>query len=226
LRLRSIKNLPKVSKIDRIVAILSGELKNWKVPVVTEVACSSNPFWILISTVLSLRTKDETTRDATFRLMKHADNPKQLANLGESVIEKLIYPVGFYRVKAKNIVKICNILHDKYSDKVPDSIEELLHLPGVGRKTANLVVTVGYNKPGICVDTHVHQISNRLGIVDTKTPFETEMALRECLPKKYWIRFNDLLVAFGQNVCKSVSPFCSRCPISELCPKIGLRWHR
>jgi len=99
-------------------------------------------------------------------------------------------------------------------------------LPGVGRKTANLVVTVGYNKPGICVDTHVHQISNRLGIVDTKTPFETEMALRECLPKKYWIRFNDLLVAFGQNVCKSVSPFCSRCPISELCPKIGLRWHR
>ncbi|NOZ84363.1 MAG: endonuclease III [Epsilonproteobacteria bacterium] len=212
--------------IDRIVAVLSNELKNWKVPVVTEVACSSNPFWILISTVLSLRTKDAATRDATFRLMKYADTPKQLAELGVPVIQRLIYPVGFYRVKANNIVKICNILHDDYNDLVPDSLTELLRLPGVGRKTANLVITVGYNKPGICVDTHVHQISNRLGIVKTKTPFDTEMALRNCLPKKYWIRFNDLLVAFGQNICKSVSPFCSVCPLGSECPKIGIIKHR
>ena len=212
--------------IDRIVAVLSDELKNWKVPVVTEVACSSNPFWILISTVLSLRTKDAATRDAAFRLMKYADTPKQLAELGVSAIQKLIYPVGFYRVKANNIVKICNILHNDYNDAVPDNLTELLRLPGVGRKTANLVITVGYNKPGICVDTHVHQISNRLGIVKTKTPFDTEMALRNCLPKKYWIRFNDLLVAFGQDICKSVSPFCSVCPLDSECPKIGVIRHR
>ncbi len=213
-------------RIDRIVAALSREMPKWKVPVVTEISRNGNPFWILISTVLSLRTKDQTTRDATYRLMEHAGTPKELAGLGFQTIEKLIYPVGFYHTKARNIVKICDILHDSYNDVVPDDIDTLLKLPGVGRKTANLVITVGYGKLGICVDVHVHQISNRLGIVSTNNPLQTEMVLRKCLPKKYWIEYNDLLVAFGQNICRSVSPFCSLCPIEATCPKIGVKKSR
>ncbi len=213
-------------KIDYIISTLSGELPKWKAPVVTEISRNSNPFWILITTVLSLRTKDQTTRDAAYRLMRRAESPKELAELGYQTIEKLIYPVGFYHTKAKNIVKICSILHDNFNDIVPNDIDTLLKLPGVGRKTANLVVTMGYGKLGICVDVHVHQISNRLGVVSTKNPLQTEMALRRCLPKKYWIEYNDLLVAFGQNICRSVSPFCSLCTIQAMCPKIGVKKFR
>lgn len=146
--------------------------------------------------------------------------------LGQYKIEKTVYPVGFYKTKAKNIINICNSLISYYNSIVPDEIEELLKLKGVGRKTANLVVTLGYNKPGICVDTHVHRISNRLGYVAAKTPEETEFALRKKLPKRHWIIYNDLLVTFGQNLCKPISPFCSICPISKYCHRTGVDKNR
>ena len=183
---------------------------------------TKDPFRILISTLLSLRTKDQTTIEASKRLFALAETPHDMRKLKSKQIEKLIYPVGFYRTKAKRIVEICKIFGKKYGDRTPDSIDELLTLKGVGRKTANLVVTLGYGKPGICVDTHVHRISNRLGIVKTKTPHETEFALRKILPQKYWICYNDILVGFGQNLCKPISPHCSICPILKLCPRLGV----
>jgi endonuclease III len=145
-----------------------------------------------------------------------------MAKLPVRTIERAIYPVGFYRTKARVILQICRDLLDRFGGDVPDEIDQLLTLKGVGRKTANLVVTLGFNKPGICVDTHVHRISNRLGYVKTRTPDETEVALRAKLPRRYWIGFNDLLVAFGQNVCAPVSPKCSGCPVRALCPRIGV----
>jgi endonuclease III len=141
-------------------------------------------------------------------------------------IEKLIYPVGFYKTKAKNIREICRTLINKYDGKVPDDIDELLKFKGVGRKTANLVVTLGYKKPGICVDTHVHRISNRWGYVKTKTPEKTEFALREKLPKQYWIEYNDLLVSFGQHLCRPISPLCSQCPIVKYCRQVEVKVRR
>jgi len=154
-----------------------------------------------------------------------ASTPEAIAGLPVPRIEKLIYPVGFYRTKAKTLVEVCRTLLERYDGKVPNDIDELVKLKGVGRKTANLVVTLGYGKPGICVDTHVHRISNLWGYVKTKTPEQTETALREKLPREYWIEFNDLLVTFGQNLCKPVSPFCSRCPLAFMCPRIGVaRW--
>jgi endonuclease-3 len=137
-------------------------------------------------------------------------------------LERLIYPVGFYRTKAKSIHQICRRLIDEYDGAVPDSIDELITLPGVGRKTANLVVTIGYGKPGICVDIHVHRISNRWGYINTKTPEESERALKRKLPKQYWIIYNDLLVPYGQNLCLPVSPFCSRCKLTDLCDRVGV----
>lgn len=180
------------------------------------------PFKVLISTVLSLRTKDTVTEKASHRLFKLAETPAAMLKLPVETIETTIYPVGFYRTKARNVLAICRILIDEHAGQVPDDLDALLKLPGVGRKTANLVVTVGYNKPGICVDTHVHRISNRWGIVKTKTPDETEMALRRILPSRYWIGFNDALVAYGQNLCVPISPFCSRCRIRPLCPRLGV----
>ena len=141
-------------------------------------------------------------------------------------IERLIYPVGFYRTKARVILGICRNLLERFGGRVPDEIDDLLTLKGVGRKTANLVVTMGYGKPGICVDTHVHRISNRLGYVRTRTPEETEMALRARLPRRYWIGYNDLLVAFGQNVCTPISPRCSTCPVRALCRRVGVKSSR
>ena len=216
-----LANLPKV------LTILKKENKQWKVPVVGTFAHGENaPFKILISTVLSLRTKDSTTELASHRLFAMADTPQKMLRLTASQIEKAIYPVGFYHTKAKNILRICAILLDKYQEKVPDDLDELLTFPGVGRKTANLVVTVGYGKPGICVDTHVHRISNIWGLVRTKTPEETEFALRKILPKRYWTTFNDILVTYGQNLCVPVSPFCSRCRIRRFCPRIGVHHSR
>ena len=147
-------------------------------------------------------------------------------NLPTKKIEELIYPVGFYRVKAKRIKEISKIIIERYGGKVPDNLEELLTLPGVGRKTANIVITQGFNKYGIAVDTHVHRVSNRLGLVKTKTPEETEVKLREIIPKKYWIELNDLFVSFGQNICTPISPRCSICPISKYCDKVGVKTHR
>lgn len=213
----------KADDIHKIVKILAKETPKWDVPIVTLVAESTNdPFRVLISTVLSLRTKDETTAVASRKLFKLADNPSDMLKLSEKEIIKAIYPVGFYKTKAKNIKSICRDLISKYDSKVPDDIDELLKLKGVGRKTANLVVTLGYNKPGVCVDTHVHRISNRLGYIKTKTPDKTETALRRKLPEKYWIDYNSLLVSFGQHLCRPISPFCSRCPVIKFCDRVGV----
>ena len=166
------------------------------------------------------------TAAASGRLFARARTPQQLLALPLASIRKLIYPVGFYRTKAKRIHQICQHLIGRFRGKVPETLEELLTLPGVGRKTANLVLTVGFGRLGICVDTHVHRISNRLGYVKTTTPEKTEMALREKLPQRYWIEYNDLLVSFGQTLCQPVSPWCSRCPITRCCPRIGVRYQR
>ena len=183
---------------------------------------SGDPFRVLIACLLSLRTQDTTTGPAAARLFALADTPKAMRALTPRRIERAIYPVGFYRTKARAILKICDALLTRFGGRVPDTIDELLTLDGVGRKTANLVVTVGFDKPGICVDTHVHRISNRLGYIRTKTPDESEMALRARLPRRYWIGYNDLLVTFGQNVCAPVSPKCSACPVGPLCARVGV----
>ncbi len=213
--------------IKQIVETLKKELKKYGDPVVTKVAKEKkSPYRVLISTILSLRTKDETTLRASERLFKNADTPKKMLNLSKNKIEKLIYPVGFYHRKAEQILKISEILIGEYSGNVPDNLDELLKLPGVGRKTANLVLNEGFGKLGICVDTHVHRISNRLGIVKTKNPKETEFALQKVLPKKYWIIFNTLLVTLGQNICTPISPKCSICPINQYCQKVRVEKHR
>lgn len=187
-----------------------------------EAASSRDPFRVLISCLLSLRTKDEVTRKASARLFRRADTPATMRRLRERTIERLIYPVGFYRTKARVIRGVCRTLIERYGGRVPDDLDELLTLKGVGRKTANLVVSAAYGKPGICVDTHVHRISNRLGYVKTRSPEETEQALRRTLPRRYWIVFNDLLVSFGQNLCKPISPLCSRCAVERYCAKVGV----
>jgi len=213
-----------LSYLPKMIRILAKEVRQWKAPIVGTFAEGPHAaFKVLISTVLSLRTKDKTTEEASHRLFNLADTPQKMLTLSASRIERTIYPVGFYRTKAKNILKICALLIEKYLGKVPGDLEELLALPGVGRKTANLVVTVAYKKPGICVDTHVHRISNRWGLVKTKTPEETEMVLRKVLPEKYWIGYNDLLVCFGQNLCSPISPHCGRCKLSLFCPKISVK---
>jgi len=208
--------------IDKVITILQEEINKYKVPAVTQIAKKKDPFRVLIATVLSARTKDDVTGAASARLFSQADNPKVMAELPLEAIEKAIYPVGFWRNKAKNIVSLCNQLITEFNSNVPDTLDELVTLKGVGRKTANLVLTIGFNKLGICVDTHVHRISNRWGYIKTKTPEETEFALREKLPKKYWIQFNDLLVTYGQNLCSPISPWCSKCRIIEYCKQIGV----
>jgi endonuclease-3 len=185
-----------------------------------------DPFRVLIACILSLRTQDTTTGPASDRLFAVAATPEAMLRLTPRRIERLIYPVGFYRTKARVILGICRDLLERFEGRVPDTIDELLTLNGVGRKTANLVVTMGYGKPGICVDTHVHRISNRLGYVKTRNPEETEMALRGTLPRRYWIGYNDLLVSFGQNICLPISPRCSICPVTTLCPRIGVTTNR
>jgi endonuclease-3 len=185
-----------------------------------------DPFKVLVSCILSLRTKDQVTGSASQRLFAEADTPAKLALLPLERIEAAIYPVGFYRNKAQQIQAISERLVREYGGVVPDSLEELLTFKGVGRKTANLVVTLGFGKPGICVDTHVHRICNRWGYVTTKTPEGTEFALRDKLPPPYWIEINDLLVTFGQNCCLPVSPRCTACPLDHLCGKAGVGRHR
>ena len=214
-------------EIHQVIRVLRREVPKWDTPIVTLMAESRHsPFHILISCILSLRTQDGTTAQASRRLFDIADTPKKMLAHSVKKIEKAIFPVGFYRVKAQNIREICQTLNENYSGKVPDDIDELLKLKGVGRKTANLVVTLAYGKPGICVDTHVHRISNRLGYVRTKNPEETEFALRGKLPRPYWIGYNDLLVSFGQHLCRPISPLCSRCPVEEHCDQMGVKNHR
>jgi len=213
--------------IHSAIGILRREVPRWQTPIVTLMAVTyKSPFRVLISCILSLRTQDATTAKASQRLFAVADSPDAMVRLTTKKIEKLIYPVGFYRTKAKNIREICRTLIDAYDGRVPDEIDELLKFKGVGRKTANLVVTLGFRKPGICVDTHVHRISNRWGYVKTKTPEKTEFALRDKLPKKYWIEYNDLLVSFGQHLCRPISPVCSQCPVRKYCDQIGVTVRR
>lgn len=208
--------------------IVKREIRQWEEPVLGVVARESNrdPFRILISCLLSLRTKDKTTGEASARLYALAHQPATMLTIPLQQIEQAIYPVCFYRTKAKSIHAICRRLLDVYGGAVPDSIEELVTLSGVGRKTANLVVTVAFGKPGICVDIHVHRISNRWGYVKTETPEETEVALRNKLPKQHWITFNDLLVPYGQHLCQPVSPFCSKCKLTEYCDRVGVKKSR
>ena len=214
----------RASEIHRAIRILKREVRQWQEPVVGVVARESgrNPFKVLISCLLSLRTKDKTTSEASARLFALAGDPASMLKLSQEQIERAIYPVGFYRIKTKQIHKICCRLLDDYEGQVPNSIEALVTLPGVGRKTANLVVTVGYRRPGICVDIHVHRISNRWGYVKTRNPKETEEALRMKLPARYWIIYNDLLVPYGQNICQPVSPFCSRCKLVKYCDRVDV----
>jgi endonuclease III len=215
------------SNIGEILSLIETEYDKNRKPIVTKISEKQrNPFLILISTILSLRTKDEVTAEASYRLFKIASTPAEMLKLSNVQIEKLIFPVGFYHRKAEHIRQVCKILLDKYDGKVPDNLDELLELPGVGRKTANLVIVLGYDKYGICVDTHVHRISNRWDYVETKTPEQTEFALREKLPKEYWKIYNDYLVSFGQHLCKPISPLCSTCPIENFCPKRGVGKHR
>ncbi|MBI3781311.1 MAG: endonuclease III [candidate division NC10 bacterium] len=213
-----------ISKVLRLVRIA---ISAWEPAALGKIAEESrDPFRVLISCILSQQTKDEVTEAASERLYRLADRPDTMLALSERRIARAIYPVSFYRTKAGTIREVCRVLLTRFAGQVPDSLEALLSLNGVGRKTANLVVTVGYRRPGICVDTHVHRISNRWGYVKTKTPDQTEMALRRKLPKRYWIYYNDLLVPFGQHLCRPISPFCSRCPVERWCAKIGVTIHR
>src|SRR4030066_1087102 len=209
-------------QINIVIKILKKELEVGEMPIVTHLAENQrDPFVILVSTLLSLRTKDEVTAVATERIFALASTPQEMLQISLSKIEKTIYPVGFYRVKARTIHHVCRELISRFNSKVPDELDALLSIKGVGRKTANLVVSLAYGKDGICVDTHVHRISNRLGYVKTKTPDETEFALRAKLPRRHWIIYNTLMVAFGRKTCKPVSPHCSICPINIYCARIG-----
>jgi endonuclease III len=195
---------------------------------VTEVAETRkrDPFLVLVSCIISLRTKDEVTSEASRRLFAVADTPERLRRLSTARIEKAIYPCGFYRNKAQTLREISGQILERFDGEVPDTLEDLLTFKGVGRKTANLVLTLGHGKPGICVDIHVHRITNRWGLVQTKTPDRTEFALRDILPKRYWIPINHLLVIYGQNVCRPVSPRCSQCKLANLCDKVGVTTSR
>ena len=187
---------------------------------------SHDPWAVLVSTILSLRTKDEVTMEASKRLLLQAPGPEELHAMKVEKIARLAYPAGFYRNKAASLKKIAAILLEQYNGEVPSDMDALLALPGVGRKTSNLVLIEAFDLSGICVDIHVHRISNRCGWLSSKTPDETEMILRKILPKRYWKGLNALLVLYGQNLCRPVSPFCSRCVIKAHCKRVGVEKSR
>lgn len=216
-----------MADIDEIIKILKKEVQNYQVPVVDLIKIQTDdPFKVLVATILSARTKDQTTVEACKRLFKLVNKPEDINKLTVTQVEKLIYPVGFFRNKAKHLKQLPIVLKEEFNNTVPDNIDDLLKLPGVGRKTANLVVAVGFQKPAMCVDVHVHRISNRLGYIKTKTPFESEMALRKKMPIKYWEKYNSMIVAFGQHLCTPISPHCSICPIKKYCKRIGVTTSR
>ena len=208
-----------MTDIDKIVSLLK-DAKQPQSEFVKLMDSFKNPYLVLIACILSLRTNDKTTYPATLRMLELAKTPKEMKNVSVEDLSKAIYPVGFYENKAKQIIELSKIIDEELGGKVPSEIEDLIKFKGVGRKTANLVLSLGFNKPAICVDVHVHRIFNRLGYIKTKTPEETEFALREKLPQKYWIDINTLLVTHGQNVCKPIKPKCSECPIARYCAKI------
>jgi endonuclease-3 len=208
---------------DLILGSLQEALETAPLPAVSEVAARRrDPFYVLVSTMISLRTKDEVTARASERLLARASTPREMADLDPQEIGRLIFPAGFYNTKARHLHEAARILERDYGGQVPSGMEQLLALPGVGRKTANLVRNLGFGLDGICVDTHVHRISNRLGWVRTRTPGETETALEAVLPRRHWIPINELLVSFGQRICTPLSPRCSSCPIGEHCPRVGV----
>ncbi len=205
-----------MKNIDNIVEILV-RAKQPQSDFVKLMDSFKDPYLVLIACILSLRTNDRTTYPATLRMLKLAKTPDEMMKVSVEDLEKAIYPVGFYKNKAGQIIELSKKLVEEYDGKVPCDIEELCKFKGVGRKTANLVLSEGFNEPAICVDVHVHRIFNRLGYLKTKTPEETEFELRKKLPKKYWIPINSLLVTHGQNVCKPIKPNCALCPIREYC---------
>lgn len=207
-----------MKNIDKIVQTLK-DAKQPQSDFVKLMDSFNDPYLVLIACILSLRTNDKTTYPATLRMLKLGKTPKDFATCDIEDLSQAIYPVGFYANKAKQIVELSKNLVEKYNSQVPDEIEELIKFNGVGRKTANLVLSEGFNKPAICVDVHVHRIFNRLGLINTKTPEETEFTLRETLPQKHWIDINSLLVTHGQNICKPIKPLCKECPISDFCAK-------
>jgi endonuclease-3 len=211
----------------RVIAAMSDAVGVAAVPSVSRIAREKrDPFKILVSTVISLRTKDEVTMEASKRLFRMGSTPRGVARLPVRAIERAIYPAGFYRTKARTIKNIARQVSDEHGGRVPDTIDGLLAFKGVGRKTAALVVSLGYGKDAICVDTHVHRISNRIGLVSTNTPAATESDLMGILPRKYWIGYNELLVSFGQQICTPVSPHCSTCPVTRACERVGVERHR
>jgi len=208
----------KVEDIPAVNRALKKEYEAHSAPIIELIQAQTNsPFKVLVGTILSARTKDETTAAAVRKLFKKVNTPQDLAKLSEKEIEELIFPVGFYRNKSRHLKQLPAVLEKEFNGQIPDTIDDLCKLPGVGRKTANLVVTVAFNKYGICVDVHVHRICNRLGLIKTKTPLETEMKLREILPRRYWKSWNSYLVSFGQLLCRPVSPQCHRCPVTKYC---------
>ncbi|MBL7160522.1 MAG: endonuclease III [Candidatus Aenigmarchaeota archaeon] len=209
-------------EIPRVISTLKKETPKFKETIITKVSRRQSPFQVLVSCILSLRTKDQVTSKASERLFSLATTPEKILSLTERQIQKAIYPVAFYRIKSRNLKKMSKILLENFNGEVPSKMESLLELPNVGRKTANIVLVHGFQKHAIPVDTHVHRIPNRLGWVKTKTPEQTEFALRKILPKKYWQDFNDLIVTWGQNVCVPISPWCSKCAIKKYCKRVGV----
>jgi len=207
-----------------VYRVLKREFRRWHMPVVDLIqAQTRDPFKVLVSTILSARTKDETTAAASERLYRVVRRPADLAQLSERAIDRLIYPVGFHRAKTHYLHTLPERLDALFGGRIPDTVEELVELPGVGRKTANLVVALGFAKPAICVDVHVHRICNRWGYIRTATPFDTEMRLRRILPIKYWITINSYLVSYGQHMCRPVNPRCDLCRLTRWCRRVGVR---
>ncbi len=211
----------------KVLDILEEEVKKYRVPIMDLVEThDDDPFKILIGTILSARTKDETTAKVCKKLFKEIKKPSDIEKKSVEEMEKLVYPCGFYKTKARNLKKLPVVLKEKFAGKIPETINELIELPGVGRKTANLVVSLAFNEDGLCVDTHVHRITNRWGFIRTKTPHESELRLKKKLPKEKWRVVNRVLVAYGQQVCTPISPWCSKCPVEKYCEKKGMRSQR
>ena len=222
--------MQKITHLDEIFTLLKKELKKYNPPVLDSAIWDEikhTPFTTLISCILSLRTKDEVTGPASKKLLKQNNTPEKILKLSEKKIQQMIYPVGFYKTKAKRIKEISKTIIKNYEGEVPEKFEELLKLKGVGRKTANIVMVYGHKKTGyLPIDTHCHRIPNRLGWIKTKNPEETEKELKKVLPKKYWDDFNNLFVQFGQSICVPISPFCSKCPIKKYCKQISVEKSR
>jgi endonuclease III len=220
---KAVQDLNPGFDIDAVIPILEEHFHTVRTPVVDFIqAKTKDPFKVLVATILSARTKDDTTTKVVTVLFDKIKTYKDIDRYSEAEINKLIYPVGFHNAKAKHLKQLPAVLQEKFRGKVPSEIDDLLLLPGVGRKTANLVRAIAFNLPAICVDVHVHRISNRWGYVQTQSPFDTEMALRAVLPEKYWIMYNSYVVAFGQNLCYPRKPRCHECPIYQYCARIGV----